>query len=220
MLNDSSNEEIKGIYMIDIGDWIKGRREYNKQKGQYGSKYPNFAIKYSHKITWVNQKNNGFKIIADVIRDKDLIIDAVTNLRIIKQNQLYSKTKDSGSKMFSKKWTDPTLTINFLGWNKEQWGVSEINMLRKIERKIQNYNFCDDKMNKTVSGELWTPGVNGLCYFPNTRKYDSIEDVTLSSIDTLSDQKGFLRKIELCTSRDGAMPDCEMLNSSPRFNFK
>ena len=212
LLNDSSNEEIKGIYMIDMDDWIKERKIYLFKKNLYKKQFPNdntFSEKYSHKITWVNQKNNGFKIIVDVERDKDDIIDTVTKLRIIKNKKLYSLSAG-----FLQRWSDPTLTINFLGWNKGQWKSSHINMLRKIEKKITSYNYCDDKMK---NGKLWTGGVNALCYYPSTKKYDSKEDVTLSSIDTLSDQKSFLTKMELCTSRDGGMPDCEILNSSPRF---
>ena len=212
LLNDSSNEEIKGVYMIDMDGWIKERKIYLFKKSLYKKKFPTdntFSDKYSHKITWVNQNNKGFKIIVDVERDKDDILDNVTKLRIIKNNKLYSLSDG-----FLKSWSDPTLTINFLGWNKEQWKSSHINIIRKIEKKITSYNYCDDKMK---NGKLWTGGVNALCYFPNTKKYDSKEDVTLSSIDTLSDQKGFLRKIELCTSRDGGMSDCELLNSSPRF---
>ncbi len=212
LLNDSSNEEIKGIYMIDMDDWIKERKIYLFKKSLYKKQFPNdntFSDKYSHKITWVNQNNKGFKIIVDVERDKDDILDNVTKLRIIKNKKLYAVSDG-----FLKTWSDPTLTINFLGWNKGQWKSSHINMIRKIEKKITSYNYCDDKMK---NGKLWTGGVNALCYFPNTKKYDSKEDVTLSSIDTLSDQKGFLRKMELCTSRDGGMSDCEILNSSPRF---
>ena len=212
LLNDSSFEEIKGIYMIDIDDWIKERKIYLFKKNLYKKQFPNdntFSEKYSHKITWVNQKNNGFKIIVDVESDKDDIIDTVTKLRIIKDKEVYSISDG-----FLKRWSDPTLTINFLGWNKGQWKSSHINMLRKIEKKITSYNYCDDKMK---NGQLWTGGVNALCYYPSTKKYDSKEDVTLSSIDTLSDQKSFLTKMELCTSKDGGMPDCELLNSSPRF---
>ena len=87
-------------------------------------------------------------------------------------------------------------------------------MLRKIENKIKSYNYCDD-MGKNE--KLWTGEANSKCYYPNTKKYDSKKDVTLSSIDTLSDEKYFLRKLELCTSKDGGMSDCEILNSSPRF---
>lgn len=208
LLNNSSNEEIKGIYMLDIDHWIKERKKYLFNLNKYKND-PNYYIKYSHKIVWVNQKNNDFKIIVDVTRDKDNILEDITKLRIVKNNKLYSNT-DS----FMKGWTDPSLKIHFLGWNKKQWVISNINMIRKIEEKIKSYNYCDEKMK---GQKLWSGSAITKCYYPNTKKYNSKKDVTLSSIDTLSDQKDFLRILERCTSRDGGVTDCEILNSSLRF---
>ena len=112
---------------------------YLFKKSLYKKQFPDdntFSDKYSHKITWVNQNNKGFKIIVDVERDKDDILDNVTKLRIIKNKRLYSVSDG-----FLKTWSDPTLTINFLGWNKGQWKSSHINMIRKIEKKITGNPF-------------------------------------------------------------------------------
>ncbi len=212
IVNDSSDEDIKGIYMLDMDHWIKERKLFIFEKLKNEKREnpnANFLKNYGHRLVWKNQKNNGVTIIVNITRDPEDIVEDILSILLIKDKKVLSSTKE-----FFTKWSDPYMEVHFLGWNKKHWKISQINMLRKIESKVLKYNYCDEKMK---GDKVWEGDDLGKCSYPKTKRYNNKDDVIMSNIDALSKQQGFMRRLELCTSGDGDMDICGKLDSSLRF---
>jgi hypothetical protein len=212
IVNDSSNEDIKGVYMLDMDHWIKARKLFIFEKLKNEKKQiPNerFLKSYSHRLVWKNQNNNGATIVVNIRRDTGDIVEDILSILLIKDRKVLSSTND-----FFTKWSDPYMEVHFMGWNKQRWKISQINMLRMIESKVLNYNYCDEKMKGNT---VWEGDDVKKCSYPMTKRYNNKDDVTMSNIDALSKQQNFMRRLELCTSGDGDMDICGKLDSSLRF---
>ena len=209
LINDSTNEDIKGIYMLDIDKWITERKKFifEKKKNELNPKpLPNFSEKYGHRLIWKNKKNNGVSIIVNIKRDNNDIIEDIINIMLVKDSNVLSETNG-----FFSKWTDPFMNLHFMGWNKESWRISPVNTLRKLESKVSKYNYCNEKMK---GDNIWGGDEFNKCGLPNTKRYDNKGDVTLSNIEALSKQQTFMRRLEYCTSSDGDIDICRKLEES------